>query len=137
VRWLLRITAVTSALWAVGLFGALPHVVPAQELTPLTVAMANGLAVASLAFAFAFWRASTETPPNRTVIYTAIFLLLMKTAADLYELLVLLRDTTALFSLADLVVSVALTVGIIESLPATLRPPGGAPAGDTSGETAK
>ena len=122
MRLLLRITAGTSVLWAVGLTAGLPYVLAPDQVTPLVSALANGLAVANLAFAFAFWRASSEQPPNRAVIYTAIILLLLKTGSDLYELLVLLQDTTALFSLADLVVSVALTVGIIESLPSALRP---------------
>lgn len=121
MRWLLRATAITMLLWAVGLFFGLGHAIPAEQLNPTTVALANGLAAASVSFAFAFWAASSETPPNRTVIFTAILILVLKTAADLYELLVLLKGGAAMVSLADLVLSVGLCVGIIEALPSALR----------------
>lgn len=123
MRWLLRITSGMLVLRALELVFWSRYVVPAEELTPAAVGLASGLAAVNVALAFAFWRAAGETPPNRTVIYTAVIVLLLKTAVDLYELLVVLRDPSALVSLADLVVSVALAVGIIEALPGTLRDP--------------
>ncbi len=119
MTWLLRSTASISLLWALALFFGLERIASPAEISPTALALANGLAAGSIAFAFAFWRAATEVPPNRTVIYTAILLLVLKTSADLYALLVLLRGGAAMVSLADLVVSVGLAVGIIESLPRT------------------
>jgi hypothetical protein len=122
MRWLLRVTAGIMLLWAVGLVAGRPHLAPPDQVTPLVSALANGLAATTLVFAFLFWRASSDTPPNRTAIYAAILLLLLKTGLDLHELLVLRDGVGGLVSVADLVVSVALTVGVIEALPATLRP---------------
>ena len=125
--WLLRTTAIASLLWAVGLVVAPAYLVLEEQLTPLAKAFANGQAAAGVVFAFAFWRAAGETPANRTVIYSAILLLVFKTAADLYGVLELLDGVAALLSLADLVVCVALSVGLIESLPRALRPDAQAP----------
>ena len=56
-------------------------------------------------------------------------LLVSKTANDLYGLLVLLPPGQALVSLLDLVVSIALLVSVLESLPRTLAPRSGGGTG--------
>ena len=117
---LLRITAGVSFLWAVTLLGLKDHLIAADQLSPITRALANGLGIAQLVLACVFWYAALAPAAYRGVVYGAITLLALRTANDLYELLVLLPGDRALVSLADLVVSVALLVGILEALPRML-----------------
>ncbi|MFQ5667766.1 MAG: hypothetical protein ACE5I7_15240 [Candidatus Binatia bacterium] len=117
---LLRIAAVASLAWAVLLFGMQGQVIVTGQLSPVGRAVANGLAISNLVFAYIFWYAARAPAANRGVIYGAIVLMAFKTANDLYELLVLLPGNQALASLADLVLSVALLVGMLEALPRTL-----------------
>ena len=118
---LLRITAAVSLAWAVLLFGLDGLGLMPAPLSVLERALANGLAIANLAFALLFWSAARQPAANRSALYAALLLLVLKTANDLYELLILLPGDQALVSLGDLVVSVALLVGILEALPRTLR----------------
>lgn len=119
---LLRISAAVSLAWAV-LLALLNQAVPPGQVTPLARALANGLGIASGVLAYIFWYAARAPASNRAAIYGAIMLMVLKTANDLYEMLVLLPPDQALISLADLVFSVALLVGILEALPRTLSPP--------------
>lgn len=120
MKVLLRIAAGVSLAWAVILLALKEPVFAAPTLSPLGRAFANGLGVAYAVFAYVFWYASTAPAANRVAIYAAIMLMASRTANDLYQLLVLLPPEQALISLADLVVSVALLVGILEALPRAL-----------------
>ena len=119
MRVLLRLTAVVSLAWAL-LLGSKDRLIAADQLSPLARALANGLGLANLVLAYLFWYAARDPAANRGAVYGAIMLLVLKTANDLYELLALLPADQALVSLADLVLSVALLVGILEALPRML-----------------
>ena len=82
-------------------------------------ALANGLGATHLVLAYLFWYGARAPTVHRGAIYGAVTLLVLKTANDLYGLLVLLPPGLALVSLLDLVVSVALLVSVLESLPRT------------------
>jgi len=122
VSALLRVTAVVSLAWAVLLLGLKDYVLAAEQLSPLVRALANGLGTANLVFTYMFWYAAREPAANRGAVYGAIMLLALKTANDLYQLLVLLPANQALVSLGDLVLSVGLLVAILEALPRMLHP---------------
>ncbi len=117
---LLRLTAAVCLVWAVVLLALKGRLVPAAELTALARAAANGLGIANLVFAYLFWHAAGEPAAHRGAVYAAIMLSALKTANDLYELLVLMPAHEALPALADLVLSVALLVGLLEALPRML-----------------
>lgn len=114
---LLRLTALLALAWAVVLLPLKGQVIAPGELSPLVHALANGLGSANLAFACLFWYGARDPAANRGAVYTAIILLGLKLANDVYELLVLLPAGEAVISLADLVLSLALLVGILEALP--------------------
>ena len=120
MRGLLLLAAAVSLAWAVLLLGLQDSLVATAELSPRTHAFANGLGIASVVLAYVFWDAARNPAAHRGVIYAAVMLNGLKTANDLYELLVLLPGDQALLSLADLVLSVGLLVGILEALPRTL-----------------
>jgi hypothetical protein len=120
VKALLRLAAVVSLSWAALLIVFKEQVFTPPALSPLGQAFANGLGVAHLVFACLFWYAARAPAANRGAIYTAIMLMALRTANDLYQLLILLPPDQALISLADLVVSVGLLVGILEALPRVL-----------------
>lgn len=122
---LLRIAAFVSFAWAVVLLAFKKELFGAAALTPLGQAFANGLGIAQLVFAYVFLYAAAAPATQRGAIYAAIMLMALRTANDLYQLLVLLPPDQALISLADLVVSVALLVGILEALPRLVAPQGG------------
>jgi hypothetical protein len=117
---LLRIAGAVSLVWAVLLLGFKEHLFGRPALSPLGRAFANGLGITQLVFAYVFWYAAAAPAANRGALYAAIMLMALRTANDLYQLLVLLPPEQALVSLADLVVSVALLVGILEALPRVL-----------------
>ncbi|HXQ20213.1 MAG TPA: hypothetical protein VN812_00975 [Candidatus Acidoferrales bacterium] len=120
MRVLLRVTAVLSLAWAVLLLGFKEQVLNAEQLSPQVCALANGLGIADAVLAYVFWNAAYDPAAHRGPVYGAIMLMTMKMANDLYELLVLLPPERTLVSLADLVLSIALLVGILEALPRTL-----------------
>ncbi len=120
---LLRLTAAVAVAWAVFLLALKQQVIAPSELSPQLRAVANGLGIANLVLAYVFWRGARQPANNRGAVYAAILLMVLKAANDLYELLVLLPPGQAVISLADLVISVALLVGILEALPRTLRSP--------------
>ncbi len=122
---LLRIAAIASIAWAAVLLAFKRELFAGAFMPPLARALANGLAVTQLVLAYLFWAAAAAPDANRGVIYAAIMLMALRTGNDLYQLLVLLPPEQALISLADLVVSVGLLVGILEALPTVLGPRGG------------
>ncbi|MBI4514476.1 MAG: hypothetical protein HY699_01490 [Deltaproteobacteria bacterium] len=116
----LRIAAGISVLWALLLFAGRSAYLAAEPGTPLHHALANGLGIVHLIFAFMLWRAGAQPPRERTVIYGAMIWLALRIANDLYELLALLRGPEAFPSMLDMIASLALLVGILQALPATL-----------------
>jgi hypothetical protein len=120
VSILLRVVAGLLVGWALLLWPLRWCVLPASELTPLVAALANGWAAANLVCALVFWRAASAPSQNLTSVYAALLLTGLKTAGDLHGLL-FLEPPQALASLADLVLSVALFVGILRELPRTLE----------------
>ncbi len=117
---LLRIAAVVSLVWGLALLMLKRPLFGAAATVPVAAAFANGLAIANVAFAYMFWYAAVAPAVNRGAIYGAILLMALRTSNDLYQLLVLLPPDQALLSLADLVISVGLLVGILEALPRLL-----------------
>lgn len=119
----LRASALVSLGWAVLVLGFKDRFIGAEPLLPVGRAVANALGIANLVLAYMFWHAAGAPAANRGAIYSAIMLAALKTANDLYDLLVLVPADRALISLGDLVLSVALLVGLLEALPRTLRAP--------------
>ncbi len=117
---LLWIAAAVSLAWAVVLLALKDTLFGAAALPPLGRAFANGLGMVQLVLAYVFGYAARAPATNRGAVYAAIMLMALRTANDLYQLLVLLPPQQALISLADLVLSVALLVGILEALPRML-----------------
>jgi hypothetical protein len=120
VSVLLRLSAGVSLAWAVLLLALKDQTLSVEQLSPLARALANGLGIANLVLAYVFWYAARAPASNRGAVYGAIMLMVFKTANDLYEMLVLLPPDRALVSLADLVLSVGLLVGLLEALPRML-----------------
>ena len=120
MRVLLRVTAFLSLAWAVLLLGFKEQVLNADQLSPQVCALANGLGIADVVLAYVFWNAAYDPAAHRGPVYGAIILMAMKMSNDLYELLVLLPPERTFFSLADLVLSIGLLVGILEALPRML-----------------
>ena len=118
---LLRLTALLVLVWAVILLALKGHVVAQEDLSPQARAFANGLVVANAALAYMFWYGARDPAANRCAVYGAIIFLALRLADDLYELLVLLPARGAAISLADLVVTLTLLVGILEALPRTVK----------------
>jgi hypothetical protein len=118
---LLRLAALSCLLWAVALLVLKDQFVAPEQLTPVARALANGLGMTQLVLVYLFWKAAAAPAQRREVIYAAIFLMAIKTANDLYEILVLLPANEALASVFDLILSIALLVGLLEALPRTLR----------------
>ncbi len=116
MRVWLTISALLFLAWSVVLLLS-PHVVlsPAQAAEHETVVAVA--AVANLLCAgLASWSA-TNPRLRRAGIYSTLLALLAKWIVDLYGVLEALPPQQAALTLADLILSVALLVGILESLP--------------------
>jgi hypothetical protein len=125
VSLLLRLTALLMLAWAIVLLALQGYIIAAEQLSPQVRALANGLTVANLALAYVFWHGAHDPVANRAAVYGAMILLALKLVNDLYELLVLLPPRWAAISLADLVISLAFLVGILEALPRVVKAGGG------------
>jgi hypothetical protein len=126
----LRITAVLTALWAgVWLYLARSEAAPGGGSEPLAVSLGDGLAVANLGFAFLFWRAAANPSGERLAVYTALLTLALRTAKGSYDVLYRLDGTAGALGLIEMVASLALFVGILNALPATLAPRRTPPSG--------
>jgi hypothetical protein len=121
VSVLLRLTALLMLTWAVVLLALQGYIIAPEQLSPQVRAVANGMAVANLALAYVFWHGAYDPAANRAAVYGAMILLVLKLVNDLYELLVLLPAGGAAISLADLVISLAFLVGILEALPRAVK----------------
>ena len=118
---LLRVVAGLSLLWALIFLGFKDRLIAPADLSPLASAMANALGGAHVALAYVFWYGARAPMVHRSAIYGAVIFLVSKTANDLYGMLVLLPPRFALISLLDLVLSIALLVSVLESLPRTFN----------------
>jgi len=127
---LLRTAAVYSLAWALAL--AFPGWFPTGDvaLSPELRSCASGLAIANLAFAYLFYRASIDPRAQRGIVYAALLLFGLRGAVGTYEVLYLLDGPAAVPRLIDMVLSLALFVGVLNSLPGTV---GGDPA-DSAGK---
>jgi hypothetical protein len=118
---LLRIAAILSLGWAV----LLPPLTRSQPHAAATaIALADALAAANLVFAFLFWRAAGRRDGERAAVYAALLLFGMRAASGTYQVLYMLEGRAAVVSLFDMVSSLALFVGVLNTLPGYLRPPG-------------
>jgi hypothetical protein len=120
---LLRVAAVFVLVWGVALVGFKDRVFGLEPLQPLARSLANGLGIAYIALALSFLYAAREPARHRDAIYSAIALMALRMGNDIYELLALVPPEYALVTLADLVVSTAMLVGLLEALPRTFAPP--------------
>ena len=117
----LRITALLSLAWVVVLlFFRRVALGPLAEESVAGM-LANGLIVAHIGWAFLFWRGASDPSRERTVLYTALVVLSLRAVVGTYEVLYLLHGPPAVLSLIDMVVCLGLFVGIINTLPGTLR----------------
>ena len=83
--------------------------------------MANGLAVANLAFAYLLNRAARDPARHRGILYAALILFGLRGLLGTYEVLYTLDGTAAMVRLVDMVLSLALFVGMLNALPGTLQ----------------
>jgi hypothetical protein len=117
---LLRIAAALCLGWAV----LLPSLSRSQpEVAATEVALADALAAANLAFSYVFWRAAGRDSGERTAVYTALLLFGLRAVSGTYQVLYLLEGRAAVVSLFDMVSSLALFVGVLNTLPGYLRRP--------------
>ena len=122
---LLRIAAVYSLAWAIGL--AFPAGLPFDggAVTPEMRSMANGLAIANLTFAYLFNRAAADPLGHRGILYGALLVFGLRGLVGTWEVLYLLNGPAAVPRLIDFVLSLALFVAMLNALPGTLQRDGG------------
>ncbi len=122
---LLRIAAVYSLAWAIGL--AVPAMLPFDvgAATPELRSMANGLAIANLALAYLCNRAAGDPLGHRAIVYGALLVFGLRGLVGTYEVLYLLNGPAAVPRLVDMVLSLALFVAMLNALPGTLQGDGG------------
>lgn len=120
---LLRAVAVLCFVWSVVLTTGRDLLTTPEQQTALAQALAHGQGASFLVFAFLFWRAASESPPNKTVIIAAALFCVLRVTTDLYDLLVLVKSMNGLISLGDLCLCVAGAVGIIEAMPRAFKGP--------------
>lgn len=117
---LLRIAAVIFIGWSIVL-GLQPFGATTLLGQPVTRALASSLAVANLGFAYLFWRAAKDPRGERSAIYTALIVFGLRAALGTYAVLYVLDGAPAMAALVDMVICLALFVGVVNTLPATLR----------------
>lgn len=122
---LLRIAAVYSLAWAIGL--AVPACLPFDigAPTPELRSMANGLVIANLAFAYLFNRAAADPLGQRGIVYGALLVFGLRGLVGTWEVLYLLNGPAAVPRLIDFVLSLALFVAMLNALPGTVQGNGG------------
>jgi hypothetical protein len=129
LKTLLRVAAALSFAWAFVLFFDPPQLAGRAADLGGARALGRGLAIAQLGFAYLFWRASGDPAAERGTIYAGLMILALRAANGTYEVLYLLQGRPALASLFDMVTSLGLFVGILNTLPGIVHPSdGGAPS---------
>ena len=119
---LLRTAAVYSLAWALAL--AFPEPIltgGGAALSPELRSCIVGLAIANLTFAYLFYRASIDPHIQRGIVYAGLLLFGLRGAIGTYEVLYLLDGPAAMPRLVDMVLSLALFVGMLNSLPGTVQ----------------
>ena len=116
---LLRIAAIYSLAWAVGL--AWPSLLPGDVTAdPSARAAGYALGVANLAYAVLFWTASGAPKTHRLIVYVALVVFGLRGAIGTYQVLYVLDGAPAVLQLIDMVLSVAAFVGMLNLLPDVL-----------------
>ena len=120
---LLRIAAIYSLAWSVGLVWSdlWPAISPAAG--PEAHSLALALAVANLAYALLFWAAAGNPGGYRLVLYVALLVFGLRAVIGTWEVLYTLEGGPAVARLFDMVASLALFVGILNALPGALAAP--------------
>ncbi|MEO8604861.1 MAG: hypothetical protein ABI629_20005 [bacterium] len=115
---LLRLAAFYSLFWALGL--AFPGWMPLAAAGPEARSLELALAGANLGFALLFGTAAAAPAENRPALYAALLVFGLRAAIGTYQVLYVLEGTAAVIRLVDMVLSLALFVGIMNSLPGAL-----------------
>ena len=127
---LLLLAGAVSLVWAIVLLlFRFPYGGPAVG-PPMMDSLAHNLGITHLVLGALFLYAARDPVANRGAIYAGILLSALKMINDAYDVVVLLPPDQALVSLADLVLSVGLCVGLLEALPRTLGRGAAPPAAD-------
>jgi len=121
VPTLLRVAAFYSLAWAIAL--AVPGLLPADPAGPAARALELALMGANLAFALLFWSAAAVPSAARPTLYSALLVFGLRAAIGTYDVLYVLDGPAAVIRLVDMVLSLALFVGILNSLPGALVAP--------------
>lgn len=117
---LLRVAAFYSLAWAVAL--VFPGRLVGEGPVPVEIrSLASGLAIANLALAYLFLRGARDPAVHRAIVYAGLLLFGLRGGVGTYEVLYLLDGPPALLRLIDMVLSLALFVGMLNSLPAALE----------------
>jgi hypothetical protein len=132
---LLRIAALLCCAWAVSLPVLTRLAAVDSGGASVPVALGDALAVANGAFAYLFWHAAARAGDERDAIYLALVLFGLRAACGTYQVLYLVEGRAAVLSLIDMVTSLALFVGVLNTLPGYLKsgrrgheePPGDGP----------
>lgn len=116
---ILRIAAVYSLAWAVGL--AWPALLPGGAAADAAARAAGyALGIANLAYAVLFWAAAGAPRTHRLIVYVALLVFFLRGAIGTYQVLYVLEGNAAVLQLIDMVLSVAGFVGVLNALPAEL-----------------
>ncbi len=114
----LRIAAFYSLGWAVVL--AFPALLPVPPGDAAVRSLELAVMGANLAFALLFWRAAAAPADARPTLYAALLVVGLRAGFGTYEVLYTLEGPTAVIRLIDMVFSLALFVGMVNSLPGVL-----------------
>ena len=117
---LLLLAGAVSLAWAVALLVFHTAYLGDAPVLPVTESLAHHLAISQFVLGTLFLYAARDPAAHRGAIYASILLSALKMINDGYDVVVLLPPDQALFSLADLVLSVGLCVGLLEALPRTI-----------------
>lgn len=117
---LLLLAGAVSLAWAVALLVLRLPYGGLSVVGPVTESLAHNLGITHLVLGALFLYAARDPAANRGAIYAAILLSGLKMTNDAYDVVVLLPPEQALVSLADLVLSAGLCVGLLEALPRTI-----------------
>ncbi len=116
---LLGVSALLSLVWAIGLLFFKAVVLGIAVIDPTTEMLANAAAVANLVFAFIFWRGAAAPQRERGAVYAALLILGLRGVSGTYAVLYLLEGREAVASLVEMITSIGLFVGVLNTLPGT------------------
>jgi hypothetical protein len=118
VTILLRCAAIYSLCWAIAL--AVPDLMPGGPAEPAARSLEIAVMAANLGYALLFWSAAQAPGAARPTLYAALLVFGLRAAFGTYEVLYTLEGTAAVVRLIDMVFSLALFVGVLNSLPGVL-----------------